>query len=283
MKKKSDGKHVVSWGVDSLDRIMDSLDIYEGMCVRCYDKEHYVTSGDLTKNYVPIISSEEFAHRKLIESLSYLGKADGLDVLVRDLRQNKPENFELLFKRKIDQYIVVGVGADAYENVTFMSQIELPDGKLVSYPTMVFGMVGNVDSETERVEHVYDYMRKNLIHDTGDHDAAANLFRPYTVTPYSPELGWILEVGEAGSPSSSAAITGAFRAIGLPAEQFPSPISKFRAGSVEADGKIYYYNGNDFLGSTATNFPLCVFFRTLEQVDNYTGIRIATSDASLYT
>ena len=30
IQKKSDGKHVISWEVDSLDRILDELGVYEG-------------------------------------------------------------------------------------------------------------------------------------------------------------------------------------------------------------------------------------------------------------
>ena len=135
---------------------------------------------------------------------------------------------------------------------------------------MAFGMVGDADTEREAVEGVYDFMRRELIHSTGDHDAFANLFRPYTVTPYTPQLGWILYVGEAGSPSSSAAITGAFRAVGLKAEQFLTERGGFRAGSVEADGQTYYYNGNDFLGSDSVAEWVrgCMFFRSLEQVED---------------
>ena len=164
-----------------------------------------------------------------------------MGILVRPFTANKSEDFRLLFKRKTDKYpYTIGVGADAYENVSFMSQIELAGRGLVSYPTLVFDMVGDAKTEREAVENIFDYTRKNLIHDTGDNDNIANLFRPYTSTPYSPELGWILYVGEAGSPSSSAVLTGAFRAIGLKAEQFTTLKNKFRAGFVEADGETYY-------------------------------------------
>ena len=117
---------------------------------------------------------------------------------------------------------------------------------------------------------MFDHARKNLVHFTRETmTTIANLFRPYTVTPYSPELGWILYVGQAGSPSSSALLTGAFRAIGLRAEQFKTTRSIFNAGSVEADGETYYYNGNDFLGrEAAKTAPVCVFFRTLDQVED---------------
>ena len=33
IEKKPNGKHVITWGVDSLDRILDDLGIYEGVCV----------------------------------------------------------------------------------------------------------------------------------------------------------------------------------------------------------------------------------------------------------
>ena len=92
--------------------------------------------------------------------------------------------------------------------MSFMSRIELHDGMHQTYPTLVFSMVGNMATEREAVERVYDYMRTNLIHVTGNRDDLANLFRSHTTTPYSPELGWILYVGEAGGPSSSAVITG---------------------------------------------------------------------------
>ena len=32
IEKRSDGKHVITWGVDSLDRVLDDLGIYEGVC-----------------------------------------------------------------------------------------------------------------------------------------------------------------------------------------------------------------------------------------------------------
>ncbi len=181
---------------------------------------------------------------------------------------NSADDMELLHKRG-RWNSPIAVGSFNYENISFMSQIRLPNGTLQSYPTLAFSMVGNVDSERQAVERIYDFMRKNLIHDTGGNDEIVELFRPYTTTPYAPELGWILYVGEAGSPSSSAVITGAARAIGLKAEQFrTNNPAKYRAGSVEADGVAYYYNGNDILGRVPPRIPVCVLFRSLEQVEN---------------
>ena len=272
VQKKTNGKHVVKWEVDSLDRVLDDLGIYTGQCIHCYGNSGYDTVDGIGDNYVPIIWGPGHVHREMLKTFAYLAKADGEGILVRSLMENDPDDFDLIYKRRLDKYpITIGVGSFAYENITFMSQIRLPEGRLVSYPTMVFEMVGDAGTEREAVERVFDHVRKKLTHFTGDLDDFADIYRPYTVTPYSPELGWVLYVGEAGSPSSSALLTGAFRAIGLKAEQFMTLKGKFRAGSVEADGETYYYDGNDFLGSGSKTAPLCFFFRTLEQVDSYTG------------
>ena len=269
IEKKSNGKHIVSWEKDSLDKIMDELDVYKDMCVRCYDKDGYDAIDGIKHNYVPIIRSEEYVHRKTVELSSYYALADGMGILVRPFTANKSEDFRLLFKRKTDKYpSTIGVGADAYENIDLMSQIELPDGTMVSLPTMAFEAVANAKTEREAVENIFDSARKKLKHVTGGHDDLADHFRPYTTTPYSPELPWILYVGESGSPSSSAVVTGLSRAVGFLAEQFKTLKNKFNAGSVEADGETYYYNGNDILGRVPERLPMCVLLRTLEQVDN---------------
>ena len=263
IEKKSNGKHIVSWEKDSLDRIMDELDVYKGMCVRCYDRDGYDTIDGIKYNYVPIIRSQEYVHRKTIELSSYYALADGMGILVRPFTANKSEDFRLLFKRKTDKYPnTIAVGADAYANINIMSQIELPDGTMVSLPTMAFEAVADAKTEREAVENIFDSARKKLTHFTGNLDNFADIYRPYTVTPYSPELGWIFEVGEAGSPSSSAVVTGLSRAVGLLAEQFTTLKNKIRAVSVEADGQTYYNDANDFLGSDSLIVPLCVYFRT---------------------
>ena len=52
VEKKTDGKHVINWEVDSLDRILDDLGIYEGLCTSCYGKSY---EGALRENYRSII------------------------------------------------------------------------------------------------------------------------------------------------------------------------------------------------------------------------------------
>ena len=265
-----DGRHAVSWELDSLDRVLDRLEIYPGMCVHCYGKTGYDTYEGLAENY-GVIVGEGHVHREMLKHFAYFAKADGEGILVRSLMDNGPGDFGLLYKRKLDAYFPnsVGTGSFAYENISFMSQIRLPDGTLESYPTMIFRMVANADTQRQAVERVYDFMRKNLTHFSGRiDDGWLPLFLPHTVTPYAPELGWILYVGEAGSPSVSAAITGAFRVLGLKAEQFLTPRKKIRAGSVEADGVNYFYSGNDPMNRNLKTGPIGRFFQTLEQVED---------------
>ena len=57
IQKKPDGKHVTNWEVDSLDRILDELGIYEGVCTSCYGKSDYNTPEEVVENYVPIVHS----------------------------------------------------------------------------------------------------------------------------------------------------------------------------------------------------------------------------------
>ena len=269
IQKMANGHHVVSWEPDRLDRVLDDLGIYPGFCVHCYGKSGYDTIDGIRDNYVPIIRGQGHVHREMLKSFAYLAKADGEGILARSLLENDPDDFELIYKRNVDKYpSTIGVGSFAYGNINFMSQIQLPEGRLVSYPTMVFEMVGDAGTERQAVENIFDHVRKKLTHFTGDHDDFANIYRPYTVTPYSPELGWVLYTGEAGSQSSSALLTGTFRVVGLKAEQFRTARNKFRAGSVEADGETYYYNGNDILGRVPPRLPVCILFRTLDQVED---------------
>lgn len=136
---------------------------------------------------------------------------------------------------------------------------------------MVFKMVRDSDTERQAVERIFDYMGSRMWHFTGDLEAFRNIFAPYTVAPYSPQPGWGIYVAEAGSPSMSGTLTGTFRAVGLKAKQFLSPDRKRRAGSVEADGPTYYYDGNNFSGSDSLTAPVCSFFLNLYQVEGTIG------------
>ena len=185
--------------------------------------------------------------------------------------ENDAEDLKLLYK--IGPWnSPIGTGSFNYGNVSFMSQIRLPDGTLVSLPTMAFEAVGDADTETGALGRIFDYARKKMKHYTGDKEAFRDIYAPYTTTPYAPELPWILYVGEAGSGLASAVVTGLSRAVGLPAEQFRSPIMKFRAGFVEADGFRHHYDGNNIFTQREKIYdlvPLCIIMnRTVDNVEN---------------
>ena len=114
-------------------------------------------------------------------------------------------------------------------------------------------------------------MNKNMTHFPGDHENFADIYRAYSQTPYTPEPGYLILVGEAGSPSSTGATTSAFRSIGLKAEQFLSPNLGTRVGFVEIDGNETVYEGNSLgLDPYTENMPACALIRTtLEQVENF--------------
>ena len=154
VQKKTNGKHVVKWEVDSLDRVLDDLGIYTGQCIHCYGNSGYDTVDGIGDNYVPIIWGPGHVHREMLKTFAYLAKADGEGILVRSLMENDPDDFDLIYKRRLDNYpSTIGVGSFAYENITFMSQIRLPEGRLVSYPTMAYEMVGDAGTEREAVEN----------------------------------------------------------------------------------------------------------------------------------
>ena len=267
VQKKPDGKHVISWEVDSLDRILDELGIYEGVCASCYGKNDYDTVSKAIDDYLPIVSDPKHVHREMLKTFAYFARAEGEGVLIWSLLENDSADFELLYKRETPASIrSVTVTSFGWRNLSFMSQVKLPDGSLKSFPTQVYEIVGDAGSEREAAERWFGHLNEVMTHYTGDYEAFANLYRPYSQTPYTPEPGYLLMVKEAGSHSSTGLTTSAFRSLGLKAEQFFSPENGIRTGAVEIDGEWYYHDGNAPL--SPTDLPICYFLATLEQVDN---------------
>ena len=175
IEKRSNGHHVISWKLDSLDRVLDGVNVYPGLCVHCYGKPGYDTREGVRENYGPLIWEVGHGHREMLKAFAYYAKANGEGILVSSFIDNSANDMELLHKRG-RWNSPIAVGSFNYENVAFMSQIRLPDGTLQSYPTLAFSMVGNVDSERQAVERIYDYMRKNLVHFTGDIDVFRDIY-----------------------------------------------------------------------------------------------------------
>ena len=49
---------MISWELDGLDRILDELGIYEGVCISCYGKDNYDTIEGIIDHYYPIVSDQ---------------------------------------------------------------------------------------------------------------------------------------------------------------------------------------------------------------------------------
>ena len=146
IQKESDGKHVISWEVDSLDRILDELGIYEGVCVSCYGKDNYSTREEAVNNHYPMINDPRHIHREMLKTFAYFARADGEGILIRGFMGNDADDFELLYKRDTPAYTNLGVTSFGWRNLSFMSQVKLPDGSLKSFPTMVYEIVGDAEA-----------------------------------------------------------------------------------------------------------------------------------------
>ena len=269
IQKKPDGKHVINWELDGLDRILDELGIYEGVCTSCYGKAGYDTVDKVVDNYLPIVSDPKHVHREMLKTFAYFAKADGEGILIRSLMQNDADDYELLYKRETPASIrSVKTSSFGWRNLSFMSQVKLPDGSLKSFPTQVYEIVGDAGSEREAAERWFGHLNEVMTHYLGDYEAFANLYRPYSKTPYTPEPGYLLIVKEGGSHSSTGLTTSAFRSLGLKAEQFLSPEKGRRTGAVEIDGVTCYHDGN--LPLTTVDLPLKFFFSNLATVEDPT-------------
>ena len=267
IQKKPDGKHVINWDVDGLDRILDELGIYEGVCTSCYGKSDYNTPEEVVENYVPIVHSQRHIRRELLKTFAYYAKADGEEILIRSFMDNDAVDLELLYLREIPNYTVTDT-AFGWRNLSFMSQVKLPDGTHKSFPTQVYEIVGDAGSEREAAERWFDNFNAVMSHFVGGVEEFADIYRKYSQTPYTPEPGYVLSVGLAGSPSSTGTTVSALRALGLKAEQFLSPEKGRRTGAVEIDGVTCYHNGNWPL--TAVDLPLKFFFSNLATVEDAT-------------
>ena len=268
IQKKPDGRHLIDWELDGLDRLLDELGIYEGVCTSCYGRDDYDTVDEVVDNYFPIVNDPRHVHREMLKTFAYFARADGEGILIRSLLENDADDLELLYKRNLEiaSGRVFTDTAFGWQNLSFMSQIKLPDGTVESFPTQVYEIVGDAGSEREAAERWFDNFNAVMSHFVGYPEDFADIYRRYSQTPYTPEPGYVLSVGLAGSPSSTGITVSALRSLGLKAEQFLSPEKGRRTGAVEIDGEWYYHDGNMPLGNR--DHPMCIFFAPLEVVEN---------------
>ena len=269
IEKRSDGKHVITWGVDSLDRILDDLGIHEGVCVSCYGKDNYASIDEVRKNQYPIVNDQKHVHREMLKAFAYLAEADGEGILMRSLMENDADDFEMLYRRVLPVERMFTDTSFGWQNQSFMSQITLPDGTVETFPTTVYKVVGNSGNPREAVETWLDHLNQHMRHFIGGTEDFGNIYRKYSRTPYTPEPGYLILEGQAGSPSSTGLTTSAFRSLGIKAEQFLSPEYGERTGSVELNGNVFFYNGNDFWHPLTVDLLPCGLLRTLRQIDYF--------------
>ena len=199
IEKRSDGKHVITWGVDSLDRVLDDLGIYEGVCVSCYGKDNYASVDEVRKNQYPIVNDQKHVHREMLKTFAYFAEADGEGILMRSLMENDADDLEMLYRRVLPVEQVFTDTSFGWQNQSFMSQITLPDGTVETFPTTVYKVVGNSGNPREAVETWLDHLNQNMRHFIGGTEDFGNIYRKYSRTPYTPEPGYLILEGQAGS------------------------------------------------------------------------------------
>ncbi|MDE2780032.1 MAG: hypothetical protein OXI91_10200 [Chloroflexota bacterium] len=271
VQKRADGKHAISWPLDGLDRVLDDFGVYEGKCVTCYEKDDYGPEREVIKNYVTIVTDPGHVHREMLKHFAYFAKADGEGILIRSFMENDSDDFEMLYdndpiiERDLGNFSTTTLFGIGYNS--FMSQHKLREGTYQTFPAVVYGIAGGAGSEREAAELWFDHLNVTMSHYTGDkHDFAENYYA-HSQTRYTPKPGELMERREAGSRASASLTASTLRLPGLKSEQFFSPQKGRRTGVVEIEGHRYYHNGNASL--SPAELPMCVFFASLEQVDNH--------------
>ena len=254
VEEKADGQHVINWEVDSLDRILDDLGIYEGLCFPCYGNSY---EGPFTAQYFRIIDDPAHFHREMLKTFAYLAKSDGQGILIRSFMENDADEFELLYNRKPNLRGSRLSSSFAWGYVSFMSQVKLPDGDHKSFPTMVYEIVGDAGSQREAVGRWFDYIDEVLYQHSGTNDDFADYYRPYSPTPYTPEPGYVLLVKRADRWISTGVTTSALRAMGLKAEQTTALGGSRSIGTVDIEEKTYYNDG--LLPMYDTGYDICSY------------------------
>ena len=189
IEQKSNGKHVINWGVDSLDRILDDLGVYESVHIYSYGKDSYATVDGVITNYYPIVYNEQHVHRELLKTFAYFAKADGEGIFIRSFMDNDADDFEMLYRRDLSVMRAVGsftVTEFGWRNLSFMSHTNFPDGTVKSFPTIVYEIVGGAENQREAAECWFNHLNKTMTHYTGGSEEFADLYRGISYNPYTP-------------------------------------------------------------------------------------------------
>ena len=192
VQKKLDGKHIIDWEVDSLDKILDDLGIYPGLCTSCYGRRY----PDESRNeYFETINNPGHTHRENLKTMAYFAKADGEGILFRSFMENDAGDFEALFRHEHNLPKIYRSSSFSIRKLSFMSQAKLPDGNIESFPTMVYEIIGDAGSQREAAERWFDNFNDVLRPWPRTYRKFEDAYRQYSQTPYHPEPGYVLLEG----------------------------------------------------------------------------------------
>ena len=112
--------------------------------------------------------------------------------------ENQADDFALLYQRNLEIPPFRGILYDnsvtltsfGWRNLSFMSQVKLPSGTVESFPTMVHRAIAGADGEKDAAERWFAHLNSKAVHFTGHCEDFANLYRPYSQTPYNPRA-WV--------------------------------------------------------------------------------------------
>lgn len=229
----------------------------------------YLTPEHRTLRYVPLITSPENRHREMLKHFTYLALADGEGILLRDFMSNTPEDFEFLYRRSDTPATTTSITL-GYQNTTFMTPMTLADGSIETFMTTVYEIIGNATTPREASERLFDYQRRNWTHQLNDARGFAPLYQPYfTQNPYTPPPGYLTVVRQGDSIATLGFDTAAFRLLGIKTEHFVSPREAARTIAFELEWQWWYSDGNSVFDPRLELAPICAFYNTLEQVEDY--------------
>ena len=119
--------------------------------------------------HYPIVKDPRHIHREMLKTFAYFARADGEGILIRSLMENDADDLELLYKRNLEiaSGRVFTDTAFGWQNLSFMSQVKLPDGTVESFPTQVYEIVGDAGNQREAAERWFDNFNAVMSHFIG--------------------------------------------------------------------------------------------------------------------
>ena len=162
----------------------------------------------------PSLKDPQHVHREMLKTLCLLLQRRTVrEYLIRGFMENDADDFELLYNRDSEAARIIGSftnTAFGSRNLSFMSQVKLPDGTLQELSDAGVRdcwrrgkREGGGRAVVRQLQRSYESLRWRYVEEFAD------IYRKYSQTPYTPEPGYVLSVGLAGSPSSTGTTVSA--------------------------------------------------------------------------